>query len=68
MFWKKFLSRKFLLAVVTLIAALVNPDAIASLPWPVVGVVLAYIFGEGGRDILRLFVDYKNNKNNKNNK
>jgi len=60
MFWKKFLSRKFLLALLTVVAAIVNPDIMDKIPWPMVGVVMAYIFGEGGRDILKLFVDYKN--------
>jgi len=63
MIWTKFLSRKFLLAVAAMVLAFVEvfcPDLVGSLPWPVVGVALAYIFGEAGRDILRDYIDYKN--------
>jgi len=60
MFLKKFLSRKFLLALLAVVAALVNPELTEQIPWPVVGVIMAYIFGEGGRDILRDFISYKN--------
>jgi len=60
MFWKKFLSRKFLLALLALVTALVKPELVHQIPWPVVGTVLAFIFGEFGRDILKDFIDYKN--------
>jgi len=60
MFWKKFLSRKFLLALLTVVAALVNPELIDKIPWPVVGVVISYILGEGASDFLRPFINLKN--------
>lgn len=63
MFWKKFLSRKFLLALLPVVAAIVNPELLENIPWPVVGVVITYIFGEGSIDFLRKFIDYKNGKN-----
>lgn len=61
-FWKKFLSRKFLLAVAVLLLGLVNvvnPDLPNLIPWVVVGPIIAFIFGEAGRDILRDYMEYK---------
>ena len=61
-FWKKFLSRKFLLAVAVLLLGLVNaliPDLPNLIPWAVVGPIIAFIFGEAGRDILRDYMEYK---------
>jgi uncharacterized protein YqgC (DUF456 family) len=61
-FWKKFLSRKFLLAVAVLVLGLVNalvPELPNLIPWAVVGPIIAYIFGEAGRDIIRDYMEYK---------
>jgi len=61
-FWKKFLSRKFLLAVGILALGVVNeavPDLPDLVPWEAVAPALAYIFGKIGRDIIRDYLDYK---------
>ena len=65
MIWSKFLSRKFLLAVLVVVFGamkVLKPELVDALPWSVVGVALAYIFGEAGRDILRDYLDYKENQ------
>jgi hypothetical protein len=61
-FWKKFLSRKFLLAVGILGLGIVNeavPDLPDLVPWEAVAPALAYIFGKIGRDIIRDYMSYK---------
>jgi len=61
-FWKKFLSRKFLLAAGILVLGVVNeavPDLPKLVPWEAVAPGLAYIFGMIGRDIIRDYLDYK---------
>jgi hypothetical protein len=61
-FWKKFLSRKFLLAVGILGLGIVNeaiPDLPKLVPWEAVAPALAYIFGKIGRDIIRDYMSYK---------
>jgi hypothetical protein len=61
-FWKKFLSRKFLLAAGILVLGVVNeavPDLPKLVPWEAVAPALAYIFGKIGRDIVRDYLDYK---------
>jgi len=65
-FVKKFLSRKFLLAVAILLLGLLDgmiPDLPNLIPWTVAGPVIAFILGEAGRDIIRDYLDYKANKN-----
>jgi len=62
--WSKFLSRKFILAVLVVILGFLNtlrPELVEAIPWPAVAAALAFIFGEAGRDILRDYVDYKHN-------
>jgi len=61
-FFKKFLSRKFLLAVAVLLLGLLDgviPDLPNLIPWTVAGPIIAFIFGEAGRDILRDYMEYK---------
>jgi uncharacterized protein with HEPN domain len=61
-FWKKYLSRKFLLAVVILTLGVVGeavPDLPNLVPWEAVAPGLAYIFGKIGRDIIRDYMSYK---------
>lgn len=65
MFWKKFLSRKFLLAVAVLVIAVVeelSPGAVNIIDWRVAGVILAYIFGEAGYDILKAYIEWSQPK------
>ena len=60
--FKKFLSRKFLLAVVVLVLGIfqaIYPHALQFIDWKVVSVALAYIFGEAGRDIVKTYLDLK---------
>ena len=60
--FKKFLSRKFLLAIAVLVLAIlqsVYPHALQFIDWKVVGVVLAYIFGEAGKDIIETYMNLK---------
>jgi uncharacterized protein YqgC (DUF456 family) len=64
-FAKKFLSRKFLLAVAVFLLGLVNtvsPDLPNIIPWTVAGPIIAFIFGEAGRDILRDYIRYKHSQ------
>lgn len=61
-FWKKFLSRKFLLALAVLILGVVGetvPNLPTLIPWEAVAPALAYIFGKIGRDIIRDYMSYK---------
>jgi hypothetical protein len=61
-FWKKYLSRKFLLAVGILGLGILNeavPDLPDLIPWEAVAPALAYIFGKIGRDIIRDYMSYK---------
>ena len=59
---KKFLSRKFLLAVAVLVLGIIQsfwPDTLHIIDWKVIGVVLAYIFGEAGKDIVVAYYGLK---------
>ena len=61
-FWKKFLSRKFLLAVAVFLFGLLNvlnPELPNTIPWVIVGPIIAFICGEAGRDIVRDYLNYK---------
>lgn len=66
-FWKKFLSRKFLLAVAIFLLGLlnvVNPGLPDLIPWAVVGPIIAFILGEAGRDIVRDYLNYRRGLDN----
>lgn len=60
--WSKFLSRKFLLAVAVMILGILDV-AVPGMPqivtWSIAGPIIAYIFGEAGFDIVRLYQSYK---------
>lgn len=61
-FWKKYLSRKFLLAVAILTLGVVGeavPDFPNLVPWEAVAPALVYIFGKIGQDIIRDYMNYK---------
>ena len=61
MFWRKFLSRKFLVAVAVLILGIIQalaPGVLHFVDWKVMGVILAYIFGEAGVDIIRAYIEW----------
>ncbi len=59
--WKKFLSRKFLLAVAILGLAIADwgfPSSPNLVHWAVVSPILAYIFGEAGYDIIIEYIEW----------
>lgn len=62
MFWSKFLSRKFLLALAVMILGILDvvvPGMPQIVTWSIAGPIIAYIFGEAGLDIVRLYQKYK---------
>lgn len=59
--WKKFLSRKFLLAVAVLVLAIIDaasPGSINIVNWTVIAPILAFIVGEEGYDIIKAYIEW----------
>lgn len=59
--WRKFLSRKFLLAVAVFVLGIVQtaaPGALNGFDWKIVAPILAFIFGEAGYDIIKAYIEW----------
>ena len=59
--WRKFLSRKFIVAVLVFIIGIVEaacPSCVELIDWKLAGPLIAYILGEAGCDIIRAYIEW----------
>jgi len=59
--WRKFLSRKFILAILVFIFGIVElvcPSCAELIDWKFAGPIIAYILGETGCDIMRAYIEW----------